>query len=87
MSVQDGSFYIAMAFDADDKPVHHVGQSHGIRMHDTLGKAKAQRRRWLNGTRMYGGNYLRNHYPKSKVFRLTYVAGVLMASEVDCDAQ
>jgi hypothetical protein len=86
MGVKEGAFYIAMAFDADDRPVHHVGQAHGIRMHDTLSKAKAQRKRWINGTR-WGNGRLHNHYPNSKVFQLTYVAGVLMASEVDCDAE
>jgi hypothetical protein len=85
MGVKDGSFYIAMAFDAEDKPVARVGQGHGIRMHDTIGKAKAQRKRWINGTRYYRGSTLHNHFPNAKVFQLTYVAGVLMATEVDCD--
>lgn len=84
MSVRDGSFYIAMAFDADDRPVARVGQGHGIRMHDTLAKAKSQRKRWRNGTRMYRGQ-LHNHYPNAKVFQLTYVAGVLMSTEIDCE--
>lgn len=83
--VNDGNFYIAMAFDADDKPVYRVGQGHGIRMHDTLQKAKTQRRRWINGTKSYNGNRLYHHYPNSKVFQLTYVAGVLMSKEIDCD--
>jgi hypothetical protein len=86
MTVQDGSFYIAMAFDADDRPVGRVGQGHGIRMHDTLGKAKSQRKRWRNGTKYYGNSgRLHNHYPNAKVFQLTYVAGVLMSKEIDCD--
>jgi len=86
MGVQDGTFYIAMAFDADDRPVARVGQGHGIRMHDTLGKAKSQRKRWVNGTRWNGSSgRLYHHYPCSKVFQLTYVAGVLMSTEIDCE--
>lgn len=78
MSAQDGNFYIAMAFDANDHPVFRVGQGHGIRIHDTVGKARAQCRRWRNGT---SGRWL--YFPRSKVFHMTYVAGVLMATECE----
>lgn len=82
----NGCFWLAMAFDADDNPVLRVGQGHGLRIHDTLGKAKAQRKRWVNGTKFYGNNgRLHNHFPRSKVFQGTYVAGVLMMKEIDCD--
>lgn len=83
----DGALYLAMAFDANDKPVLSVGQKGGARLYDSIGKAKGCRKRWVNGTRWNGqsGN-LYHHYPNSKVFRVVYVAGVLMTQEIDCDA-
>lgn len=83
MSAADGNFYIAMAFDAEDRPVFRVGQGHGIRVHETVGKAMGQVRRWLNGDRTMGGNRIYHQYPRSKCFHMTYVAGVLMATEIE----
>jgi hypothetical protein len=74
-----------MAFDADDKPVLNVGQKGGVRLYDSLSKAKNQRTRWRNGVRWNGGQRRYHHYPNAKVFRLVYVAGVLMTTEVDCE--
>jgi hypothetical protein len=74
-----------MAFDNNDEPVLHVGQMHGIRMYNSLAKAKAQRKRWVNGTRYSHGTRLYNWYPNAKVFECTYVAGVLMTKEIYCE--
>lgn len=87
MSAADGNFWIAMAFDAEDKPVFRVGQGHGIRVFDTFGKARGQRTRWCHGVQWGRGGALHLHFPRSKVFHMTYVAGVLMATEVDCDTK
>ena len=80
-----GSLYLAMAFDESDNPVLSVGQKGGVRLYDTLGKAKGQRKRWVNGVRWNGGQRRYHWYPRSKVFQVTYVAGVLMTKEIDCE--
>lgn len=74
-----------MAFDENDDPVLHVGEKGGVRAYNSLGKAKGQRRRWVNGTKWGGRGRLYNHFPRSKVFEVVVVAGVLMSTEVDCE--
>lgn len=81
----DGTLYLAMAFDEDDKPVLHIGDKGGARLYESLGKAKGQRKRWVNGMRAWRSGPLYHQYPNSKVFRVVYVAGVLMTTEVDCE--
>lgn len=75
-----------MAFDENDELVMRVGQSTGTRPFSTLRKAQSQRKRWLNGVHYHGRNGpLYSYYPNSKVFQVTYVAGVLITKEIDCD--
>ena len=85
VATSDGTLYLAMAFDAEDKPVLSVGQKGGARLYDSLGKAKGQRKRWVNGVRWSPNSAPYHHYPRSKVFKVVYVAGVLMTTEVDCE--